>query len=58
MSPPGCIGDLDNDGAIGGADLGIMLGNWGLPGAGDLDSSGAVNGADLGSLLGMWGACP
>ena len=58
MSPPGCIGDLDNDGVIGGADLGIMLGNWGLPGAGDLDSSGAVNGADLGSLLGKWGACP
>ena len=58
MNPPACTGDLDGDGAVGGADLGLLLGDWGLPGAGDLNGNGAVDGADLGTLLGAWGACP
>ena len=58
MNPPPCVGDLDADGAVGGADLGLLLGDWGLPGAADLDGDGAVDGADLGTLLGAWGACP
>jgi hypothetical protein len=58
MNPPACAADLDGDGAVGGADLGLLLGNWGLPGVGDLNGSGAVDGADLGALLGDWGACP
>jgi hypothetical protein len=58
MNPPACAADLDGDGAVGGADLGLLLGNWGLPGVGDLNGSGAVDGADLGALLGKWGACP
>jgi hypothetical protein len=58
MNPPACTGDLDGDGAVGGADLGLLLGNWGLPGIGDLNGNGTVDGADLGALLGDWGACP
>ncbi|HMN97263.1 MAG TPA: hypothetical protein PKC43_12545 [Phycisphaerales bacterium] len=38
-----------------GADLGILLGGWGGPGAGDLNGSGVIDGADLGILLGSWG---
>ena len=40
-----------------GADLAILLGNWGFSGVGDLDLSGSVDGADLAILLGAWGAC-
>ena len=56
-----CPGDLDGDGTIGGADLGLVLGQWGPCGAGqcaaDLDGSGSVDGADLGRILGAWGPC-
>ncbi|NBP51726.1 MAG: hypothetical protein EBU70_11250, partial [Actinobacteria bacterium] len=58
LNPPACPADLDGDGQVSGADLGALLGNWGMPGVGDLDGSGAVTGADLGALLGAWGACP
>ncbi len=47
--------DLNNDQRVDGADLGILLGNWGGTGAGDIDASGAVDGADLGMMLGLWG---
>jgi hypothetical protein len=57
-----CLGDLDLDGSVTGADLGLLLGAWGPCGAvpclGDLDLDGSVTGADLGLLLGAWGACP
>lgn len=56
-----CPADLDGDGAVGGADLGALLGAWG-PGGGlgpaDLDGSGAVDGADLGLFFADWGECP
>lgn len=55
-----CLGDLDGDGKIDGADLGLLLASWG-PCRGcdaDLDGSGAVDGADLGVLLAAWGPCP
>lgn len=57
--PPPCPADLNGDGAVNGADLGLMLGAWGAcPGcAADLNADGVVNGADLGLLLGSWGAC-
>ena len=58
MNPPVCIGDLNNDRVVNGADLGILLGAWGLPGSADFDGNGVVDGADLGTLLGAWGACP
>jgi hypothetical protein len=47
--------DLNGDGTVDGADLGILLGNWGNAGAGDIDGSGAVDGADLGALVADWG---
>ncbi len=53
-----CTGDLNGDGAVDGADLGLLLGGWGSGGTGDLNGDGNVDGADLGLLLGAWGACP
>jgi hypothetical protein len=52
-----CDFDLNGDGAVTGADLGILLGNWGRPGIGDFNADGTVTGADLGLLLGGWGSC-
>jgi hypothetical protein len=48
--------DLDGDGTVGGADLGILLANWGQGGLGDLDGDGTVGGGDLGILLAAWGS--
>jgi hypothetical protein len=53
-----CFGDLNGDGVVNGADLGILLENWGGSGVGDLNNDGVVNGADLGILLENWGTCP
>jgi hypothetical protein len=53
---PGLVGDLNGDGMVNGADLGLLLGNWGGSGLGDLDGNGIVGGADLSILLGNWGA--
>jgi trimeric autotransporter adhesin len=56
-----CPGDLDGDGSVAAADLGILLGAWGpVPEeeAADLDGSGAVDASDLAVLLGAWGVCP
>ena len=54
-----CVGDLNGDSSIDGADLTILLGAWGTDDAvADLDASGLVDGADLTLLLGAWGACP
>lgn len=53
-----CIGNLTGDGQVDGADLGILLGQWGGPGTADFNNDGIVNGADLGILLGAWGPCP
>ena len=56
-APPGLPGDLDGNGSVDGADLGIMLAAWGVcpptcpP---DLDDDGRVDGADLGLLLIDW----
>lgn len=38
--PPPCPADLNGDGSIDGADLGIQLAGWGGPGAGDLNADG------------------
>lgn len=60
MGPPTaneCPADVDGDGEVGGADLGILLGSFGGPGAGDLDGNGMVDGGDIGLLLGAWGPC-
>ena len=47
--------DLNGDGSVNGADLGIMLGGWGQPGPTDLNHDGTTDGPDLGMLLGSWG---
>lgn len=57
-----CGPDLDGDGAVGLADLSIMLTYFGGPGGpaeGDLDGNGIVDLADLSSLLELYGgSCP
>jgi hypothetical protein len=55
-----CAGDLNLDGAVNGADLGLMLSSWGPCAATctyDQNADGVINGADLGLLLSSWGAC-
>jgi hypothetical protein len=53
--------DIYRDFNVNGADLGILLSQWG-PNTplteSDLNADGVVNGADLGLLLSFWGACP
>ncbi|MCH2161039.1 MAG: hypothetical protein MK085_04110 [Phycisphaerales bacterium] len=48
--------DLNGDGEVNGADLGLLMANWAIAGSsGDIDGDGDVDGADLGRLLGKWG---
>ncbi len=47
--------DINADGQVDGADLGLLLANWGGSGTGDLNGDGIVDGADLGLLLADWG---
>ena len=54
--------DFNCDGIIDGADLGVLLINWGpCPGTGagscqgDINNDGSVDGADMGVLLVHWG---
>lgn len=54
---PQCPEDLNHDGIVDGADLGIVLGGWNGNGAGDIDGNGIVDGGDLGLVLGAWGDC-
>ena len=51
-----CPEDLNGDGIVNGADLGLLLGAWGTSG-GDINDDGLTNGADLGLMLGAWGDC-
>ena len=49
------LGDVNGDGQVNGADLGMMLSAWGSGNdACDLNNDGIVNGADLGLLLAQW----
>lgn len=62
-----CVGDLNGDGAVDGADLGTLLQSWGVQSGGDcgvgvpcgadLNGDGQVDGADLGLMLAAWGEC-
>ena len=60
----GCFGDLNEDGEVNAADIGLLLSAWGScgkagPGCfGDLNEDGEVNGTDIGLILGAWGICP
>ena len=50
-------GDLNLDGCVDGADLGIFFTAWSVPGSpvGDFDGNGVIDGRDLGLLLLNWG---
>ncbi len=50
-----CPADLDGDGHIGQADLGILLASYGEDDGGDIDGDGDTDQADLGALLGKYG---
>jgi hypothetical protein len=55
-----CLADLFVDHQVNGADLGIVLSQWGPANTdtvSDMNRDGQVNGADLGHLLGAWGQC-
>lgn len=57
-----CLGDLDSNGAVDGADIATLLGAWGPCGAcaacpADLTGDCTVDAADLAITLGAWGAC-
>lgn len=56
-----CRADIFVDGFVDGADLGVLLAQWGPSSVvrpSDFNRDGIVNGDDLGYLLSRWGACP
>ena len=54
-----CLGDVNLDGSVDGADLGFLLLHWNSAHQTyDLDGDGSVDGADLGLMLAAWGLCP
>jgi hypothetical protein len=55
MAP--CLGDVNLNGAVGGADLAAMLSFWGGPSVADLNNDALTDGADLAILIGAWGPC-
>ena len=57
---PQCLADLFVDHQVNGADLGILLSQWGPASSAivsDINRDGIVDGADLGYLLNAWGPC-
>lgn len=53
--------DRNGDGCVNGADLGLVIGNWGVDGGfgpGDANCDGIVNGADIGIVIGGWSIPP
>ena len=51
----GLPGDLNGDGVVNGADVGLLLADWASSGsAADLDNDGVVGGGDIGLLLSYW----
>ena len=56
---PVCVGELNGDGYVDGADLGILLSNWGSDAEFyDLNGDDTTDGKDIGILLANWGPCP
>jgi len=56
-----CQGDFTDDGMVNGADLLVLLGQWGECSGecpADMNGDTVVNGADLLVLLSAWGPCP
>ncbi len=60
IEPQPCPADANGDGAVNGADLSVLLSNFGQqgagPGFGDFNGDCTVNGADLSVLLGSFGS--
>lgn len=59
LAPP-CFGDANSDNIVNGADLSVLLSNFGMTtengaASGDFNTDGAVNGADLSVLLARFG---
>jgi hypothetical protein len=53
-----CRSDLNFDGKVDGADMGLLLAEWGTSRSiADITRDGTVDGADLGMLLGAFGDC-
>ena len=55
-----CPADFNGDGRVDGADLPVVLSEWGACGGGcsaDLDGNDLVDGADLSQVLAAWGPC-
>ena len=56
------MGDIDQDGEVDAADLGLLTAAWGTDGSvvpgSDLNSDGIVKADDMGVLLAAWGPCP
>ena len=52
-----CDQDLDRNGQVDGADLGLLFTQWGGPGSADFNLDGSVDGEDLGLLFVAWGPC-
>ena len=49
------LGDINGDGKVDGADLGLLIADWGTTGPhADLNGDGVVDGGDLGILLANW----
>ena len=60
ITPPPCAGDINQDGAVGAADLATLLSMWGpvsKASPADLNQDGQVDAADLTTLLSFWGDC-
>ena len=61
--PACCAGDVNLDGIVDGADLGLLLSLWAAPASTepartcDLDADGVISGADLGLMVSRWGTC-
>ncbi len=54
-----CEADTDLSRVVDGADMAVLLSNWGpVGGAGDLNRDGRVDAADLTAMLAAWGSCP
>ena len=60
ITPP-CDADINGDGEVDAADLGLLIGAWNTDGSitpgTDLNGDGNVDAADLGLLIGAWGSC-
>lgn len=53
---PACVADLDGSGSVDGADLSLLISDWGGP-LGDLDGDGQTGGPDLALMIASWGPC-